>query len=354
MPHHVRRSLPRAARVAALVAAPLLLLAACGDDDDPVAPVATLPVATRVLDSVAGTLAPLGGHPLFRGLVSAWYVEGLPYDFSDPFVPPALRGDLAVAVPPPRPATQRTGVFEVAASLRGRTFVEDTTSYTTRWRVDTLADGTPRPGAPADGVRFVLTSMDFVQPREAVGFLDVIAGASGATLTVEGLDLSGQRVLRRVGDVDMTGSGFVEVGGARMDQVTTGGVASMRTRFTGSGTLALAATRASTYARDGESVDHLNAVRVDGHELAVAAREVDSATDIAITYTVLVDGAPFARMRGTLLGGSAEWRHVRDDRPLTVEEERQVGALVRVLRLLPDASLAWEEGVLDLFMLQAP
>lgn len=351
MLRHVRWSLPRAA---SLVAAPLLLLAACGDDDDPVAPVATLPVAAQVLDSAAATIAPLGAHPLFSGLLGAWFVPGLPYEFGDPFVPPALRGDLGVDGPPTRPVAQLGGIFEVDASLRGRTFVEDTMSFSTRWRVDTLANGTPRPGAPADGVRFILTSMDFVEPREVVGHLDVVPGAGGTLLTVEGFDAAGERVLRHVGDISLTGSGFVEVGNARVDQATTGGIANMRTRFTGAGTLALAATRAATYARNGESVDYLNTVRVGGHELAVATREVDSDTDVAITYTVLVDGAPFARMRTTLIGGSAEWRHVGADRALTAEEERQVEALVRLLRLLPDSSLAWEEGLFNLFMVEAP
>lgn len=296
MPAHVRRSLPRAAL---LVAAPLLLLAACGDDDDPVAPVATLPVSTQALDSAAATIAPLGGHPLFRGLFGAGYVPGLPFDFDDPFVPPALRGDLTVAGPPRRPAAQLGGIFEVDASLRGRTFVEDTLSFSNRWRVDTLANGTPRPGAPANGVRFTLYALggNGLPTGPALGYLEVTdnSTATSARWTTRVVTNAGLTIVQTSstmtgsgGAIAITQSGFVTDGTRRIEQSLS---------------LSSTALRASWSAPwAGLSMDFALTQSLSGATLSYTfgtprgtLRLVATVTTSGGNAQILVNGAPWAR-----------------------------------------------------------
>lgn len=152
------------------------LLAACGDDGNGPAPVVQLPVDAATLAAKAAQLRGVTEQPLLVALRDEFMlarvasVRGTP----DAVGARALR---IVGARSPAPATRLEPL--VPSSLLGRTLRRGPFGD---WIVDTLPNGTPRGGAPADGMRFIVPEPNGTSGA-SVGTLDVtnIAGPSTAT-----------------------------------------------------------------------------------------------------------------------------------------------------------------------------
>jgi hypothetical protein len=343
-------------RTVALLAIVLPSAAACGGDE-PVGPVATLPVAAAQLDALAATLEPITEQAVFDGFLLMRFGRGLPFD-AEVFFPHGSR--MATS---PRASGLANGVAgqvvprvpSIPDSLRGRTFVRDSQSL--GWTLDRLADGTPRPGAPSNGLRFVLSSYFAPGPASSarVGNMDMTQQGTGAAagFTVDARALSNAHVLHYAATLSGSASaGWVSHGDVRIDQVvTTAGAGSRRARWTGSGVV-LDAERAESFGMRGPaSITHTLAM--DGRRLKLVSTMSADDEDGSVTYTVLAGDAPFARRTDAMLTEGA-WRHIAGNRLLTEGELAQVRAFLRVLIAVPDAEAAWEQGVIDLFSLQYP
>lgn len=355
--HPMTTPLSRYAR--ALPLAALLLTVACGDDDQPIGPVATIPVSAGRLEALATSLEEISGQPVLARFAQGRFGRGLPFDdpFSGTFVP--LR---SATSPTPR-ASHTTEVFipvgrpgpvslSIPDSLRGRTFVPDPVRVF-GWQVDTLAGGAPRPGAPANGVRFVLVGPSTFEERgPRVGHMDVMqsGSTSAPTFTVEVYDLNGALVQRYAGSMATAAmAGLTQRGTKVVTQTSSASRTSgRRTTWSGSG-VELAATRRESSAGL-RGVATLTSIMVDGTELGIEA--IEDLEAFTFTYTVLVDGAPFARIRRTF-DETGTWQHLVDDRPLNAGELAQVGALVEALAAIPDAELAFMEGLFGIISLQS-
>lgn len=333
----------------ALVA--LLAAAACGDGSDPVGPVATLPVSAAQLDALAERLEPIVRQPVFDGFLMMRFGRGLPFD-GEVFFP--FGGGASLVAAPTGIAPQFVPrVPSIPDTLRGRTLVRDSMSL--GWTVDRLADGTPRPGAPTDGLRFVLSR--YFVPGSAssarVGAMDLTEQGTGtsARFTADVRDLQGTHVLHYASRLDgASGAGWVSHGATRVDQVTSSSGRSSRTRWT-SASIPFEAERTES-AGDAFTIVHL--LPIEGVRLRlVSTMTFVNMESTRTTYTVYAGDAAFARRIDPMLS-EGEWRHVGEERPLTEGELAQVRAFLRVLIAIPDAEAAWWEGLSDLMTLQFP
>jgi hypothetical protein len=245
-------------------------------------------------------------------------------------------------------------VPSIPDSLRGRTLVRD--SLTLGWTIDRLTDGTPRPGAPADGLRFVLSNYFTPGPSSSarVGTMDLTQQGTGigARFTVDVRDLQGAQMLHYFAPLSgVAHTGWISFGSTRIDQTGAGSVGSSRTRWTSTG-VPLDAERTESIGSSTLSIVH--ALPIDGVRLRlVSTMSFSDLQESRTTYTVHAGAAPFARRVDGLLD-EGEWRHVGENRPLTASEQAQVRAFLRVLIAIPDAEAAWQEGVTDLIELQFP
>ena len=345
---------PRRRPVAPLLAlAALSALAACGGDD-PVGPVAALPVTAARLDALAETLEPVARQPAFDGFLMMRFGRGLPFD-GEVFFPLGDRASTGTGAPPRDVAAQLVPrVPSIPDTLRGRTLVRDSMSL--GWTIDRLADGTPRPGGPADGIRFVLSSYFVPGPESSarVGVMDLRQEGTGtsARFTADVRSLQGTHVLHYSSTLaGIAATGWVSRGATRIDQVTTRSGAVTRTRWT-SASVPLEAERTESSSAGTYSIVHT--LPVEGTRLRlVSTLSVIDLQSTRTVYTVHVGDAPFARRVDTMMD-EGEWRHVAEDRPLTEGERAQVRAFLRVLSAIPDAEAAWREGISDLMMLQFP
>lgn len=347
---------PRRRPVVPLLAlAALSTLAACGGGDDPVGPVAELPVTAARLDALAETLEPIAHQPAFDGFLMMRFGRGLPFD-SDVFFPLGDRAPTTGEPPQPRGVAPQfvPRVPSIPDTLRGRTLVRDSMSL--GWRVDRLADGTPRPGAPADGIRFVLSSYFVPGPESSsrVGAMDLTQQGTGtsARFTANVRDLQGAHVLHYSSTLaGVVGAGWVSFGATRIDQVTSRSGRTARTRWTSAG-IPLEAER--TESSSGGTFSIVHTLPIEGARLRLVSEM--SFIDMQTTrtaYTVYAGDAPFARRVDSMMR-EGDWRHVAEDRPLTEGERAQVRAFLRVLIAIPDAEMAWRESISDLLTLQFP
>lgn len=354
---------PRSARrrpVALASLALLCALAACGDGDDPVGPVAALPVSAAQLDALAEKLEPMSRQPVFDAFLMMRFKRGLPFD-GEVFFPlgsvwatsPAAS---SVAAAPARVSPQLVPRLPaIPDTLRGRTLVRDSMSFV--WTIDRLPDGTPRPGAPPDGLRFVL-SQDFAPgpaSTRRVGAMDVTQQGTGrsARFTTEVRNTDGVHVLHFAAPLSgYQGSGWVSHGATRVDQaasVTSRG--HHRVRWT-SATIPLQAER--TDALDGNALLNVYVLPFEGAQLRLVSAMSFAADETERrTYTVYLGEAPFARRADSMML-EGTWRHVGENRPLSDGELAQVQAFLRVLAAIPDAEAAWDEAMSDLIGLQFP
>ena len=329
------------------VATLAVVAAACGDDD-PIAPIATLPVSAARLDALAASLEQVSSQPVLREFTFSAFEDGLPGDGG---LPIGVRA--SVAAPPMHPVGEtRVPTPTVPDSLRGRTYVRDGSVFSLRWRLDTLPDGTPRPGAPANAVRLVLQEPGTEAPAR-VGWMDVTqqGSASAPTIVVSVHDLAGALVQRMSGSFTRASmSGFTQLGATVIDEVATLRGGGMATTWRSTG-LGLSAFRNFDMGRM-EDLVIVYGITVDGTDLRLQSVERLDELGSAITYTVLANGAPFARLERHF-GEEDTWEHIRDERPLNASEQAQVDALVRALAALPNAAASWEEGVFALMSLQS-
>lgn len=338
-------------RALALSSLALPFALACGGDD-PIGPVATLPVDAARLDAMADALAPILDQPVFDGFLLMRYGRGLPFD-DGTFFP--LRMTVQATS-----RADRTGIAgqrlprlpAIPDSLRGRTFVRD--SMTLGWRVETLPDGRPVTGAPAAGIRFVLSNAFVPGPASSarVGHMDMTQQGSGlaTAFIIDVSDRAGAHVLHYASALSGLGStGWTARGSTRVDQgMSPGSRGSTLARWMGSG-VALEAERAESFS--GTTISIAHTLTVDGRQLRLVATQTFAG--ISSTYTVLVDGAPFARRQDTP-SSEGLWQHLAGRRPLSAGELAQVDAFLRVLGAIPDAQAAWEQAISELMSLQYP
>ena len=353
---------PRVARLRPV--APLLSLvalcsvAACGSGDDPVGPVAALPVTAAQLDALAEKLEPIAAQPVFDGFLGMRFGRGLPFD-GQVFFPLGVARVIASVAPAPAEVAPQVlpRVPSIPDTLRGRTLVRDSMSL--GWTIDRMADGTPRPGAPTDGLRFVLSSYFTPGPSSStrVGTMDVtqVGTGTGARFTTDVRDLQGGQALHYSATLSgTTSAGWVSHGSTRIDQVATLGGGGRRMRWTSPG-IPLEAER--TESSGGSSLSMVYTLPIDGVQLRlVSTMTFTTFESMRTTYTVHLGDAPFARRVDVLdmTQTQGAWRHVAEDRLLTAAEEAQVRAFLRVLIAIPDAEAAWEEAMSDLITLQFP
>ena len=347
-------SRPRSLHLAAGVA--LLAAIGCGDDD-PVAPVAVLPVSAARLEAVAISLEAVSHQPVLGTLLRFDMYRGLPIEgLGGPFVGTGVRttrvtdGALRDGGASPRIAHQFTSPnpFSIPDSLRGRTYVP-ADMFSIDWELDTLPDGRPRPGAPANGVRFVLMNLaTSSESRERVGHMDVTQ--VGTAMFVDVYDLAGTRVLHHGGAfIAAPRTGWTALGATRVNQTAISDRDGSRSTWTGAGIELAAQRRERATSLDDRVL--LTAIEVDGVDLSIEAKDHFTETEISSTYTVWVDGAPFARIVEGFTG-SGTWQHLAEERPLNAGELAQVRALVRALAAIPSADAAWQRGVFNVFFLQ--
>jgi hypothetical protein len=338
-------ALPSLLPLAALCAA-----AACGGGDDPVGPAAVLPVAASRLDAVAEKLEPVMAQPVLDAFLVMRFGRGLPFD-GQVFFP--LRS-ASVVSSETRIAPQLVPrIPSIPDTLRGRTLVRD--SMTFDWKIDRLADGTPRPGAPAGGLRFVLSNYYTPGPSSTtrVGTMDLTQQGTGtaARFTVDVRDLQGMQVLHYSAPLAGTaGTGWVSREATRIDQ-TGSNTRGAGMRWT-SASIPLEAERAESFGGSALSIVHV--LPIDGVRLRLVSTMTFTDLETSrTTYTVFAGEAPFARRVDQVLT-EGTWQHVGEGRPLTEDEQAQVRAFLRVLIAIPDAEAAWQEAVSDLIELQFP
>ena len=222
----LRRALPSALVVAALIG--------CSDSTAPKAP-ANLPLGSDDVTAMASRVDSVFDQPILNGLRGS----------SAPLAAAPLAARASIGLAGTSPTTDSRlrlaltaehssitrevvpGQPVVPSLLRGVTFVWNGTQYV----VDTLANGTPRPGAPTNGVRFMLYARDAMsgQPTgNALGYLQVVdnSTASVARWTSSVVTNAGLTVLSATSSVsgsDATGfavsqSGFITDGTRRIDQ----------------------------------------------------------------------------------------------------------------------------------------
>ena len=341
----------------ALLVPLLTALAGCGDDD-PVRPIASMPMSAARLDALAASLEAFA-HPVLAQVTLGQPLSGLPLDealgdaafvLRSAAVTPAIaaRGNRYVPEPPEAAANP----FGIPDSLRGLTYVADRARPGV-WKVDSLPNGNPRTG-PVNGVRFVVEGFTATDAFERMGYLDVTQ--EGTALVVTMRDVDGAVLQTHGGPVaGPTRSGWTSVVGRRIEQTTLIQRTGARVTWE-SAAIGLSAWRRESSTPAGahsEDVAIVNAIVVDRTDLRVESLwRIGDVSGFVPTHTVFVDGRPFARFRPILENGLDVWHRVADDRPLDPSERAQVRALLRALRALPDGETAWQAGVASLISLK--
>ena len=358
----VARSLPR---LRAHVALPALLLAlgACGDDGGPRF-ADDLPVSASVMYDKAAEIYEVGRQPAINAILGpivsggmgelATRTVGARITPGAPGAPGATAGDTPLARRlgalrglrdlPPSPLGQVGGGF-FPASILGRTYIQDGAG---NWVVDTLANGTPRPGAPATGVRFVLVEVNmFGEPAGGpVGTLDVTPRFSGMT------PIGYRGVIRAIGGAvvmqydseqssSMTGygsdaSGYITDGTRRIE---------LSSKFTETGLASTVAaafagvTRTTKGSAEFESDDEFSStttttVRIDDGTI----RHEDVSTDFGLREKLFSNGGLFAQRTWEYEDPEPELGWMRGDgrTELDAEDLESINAFYSLMIALPE------------------
>ena len=359
------RALPRVAAVATLTL--LLATTACSDVDGP-GTTSTLPIDASTIESRSALVAAVTQQPILQqvangaplaqlsanpthvdlgiggdslrvaaGLHAARELVPLMLRTPDASTPLRLRGMLrgALSADAPVPRAEFVpGEPVVPQSLRGLTFVS---MLGEGWIVDRSSNGAPRPGAPANGVRFVLEYVDqYGEPTGArLGFLEVTDNSANGTTryTVRVVNDAGLVVLQSGTTLGGTmyqpaiaQSGWVTDGTRRIEQSFS---------WTSRGmTYSYDAPFAGLHYAMGVSGDPMSGttrlvvdVAVDGTRVRIAL----SATESTATAVVTVNGAVWARQvstydaEGEIVEG--EWMQADGRTPLSVEQRARLEAL---------------------------
>ena len=336
----LRRALPGALLLSALVA--------CGDSTAPTAP-EHLPLESGDVAVMAARVDSVFDQPILNAL----------RDGGAPLA--AVRASVMLAGTTPAPQaslrgallTERTAIARevmpgepvVPSLLRGVTFVWNGAQYV----VDTLANGTPRPGAPVNGVRFMLyarSESTGLPTGAALGHLDVVdnSTASAARWTSSVVTNAGLVVLQSTNSVSGTSelnmaisqTGFITDGTRRIEQSFSLGAASMR------------ATWSAPFA--GVSMDFR--VQMTGEESGVISWTLttpQATLRIALTANadgsgsaqILVNGAVWARQSWAVGGDMSDdsWQKADGSGPIT---EAEAATLVDTIGFL-DALASLDE-----------
>jgi hypothetical protein len=228
----LRRALPGALLLATLVA--------CSDSTAPAAP-ENLPLESADLAVMAEQVNSVLQQPILAGVRDggaplAAARASLVLAGTTPMGGSRLRGALTAD----RAAITREvmpGEPVVPSLLRGVTFVWNGSQYV----VDTLANGTPRPGAPVNAVRFMLyarSEMTGMPTGAALGYLQVVdnSTATVARWTSSVVTNAGLVVLQATNSVSgtseanfaLTQSGFITDGTRRIEMSFTLGATGLR------------------------------------------------------------------------------------------------------------------------------
>ena len=324
----------------------LFVLAACGDDPSGPRFTDELAVSASVMRERAAQIQEVSQQAPLRALMSGFF--GFPMTSAAVGVPrlsrvagmPPMRGALDAA--PRRQATMPL----LPVNVLGRTFVR---AVTGQWVVDTLANGQPRPGAPALGVRFMLQETDMFGGLNGplVGMIDVTPSVGSQTA------LAYHAVTRTMAgtvglDYESTSSttslvaNGEAIGGTRRitmsERATASSVVSTATAsFAG-------VTRTSTYEGDASDiagpVKSTMTLRVDDATLKV----VSESSENTGSYRIYSNGALFARMdleEDPYLPGGGEpvWYHGDGTTALDAGEEDALFAVFELASSLPDLLL---------------
>lgn len=274
------------------------VLAACGDSTAPKAP-ENLPLAAGDVAAISAGVDSVYDQPILDML------RGGTTSLT------SLRSALQLAVARPAGEAEVRGALTIGQSrvareivigepvvptlVRGVTFVWNGT----QWTVDTLANGTPRPGAPANGVRFTLYALagNGLPTGPALGYLEVTdnSTATSARWTT--------RVVTNAGLTIVQSSSTMTASGGSVAIAQTGFVTDGTRRIEQSLSLSSTALRASWSAPwAGLSMDFALTQSLSGATLSYTFGTPRGTLRLLMTVTtsggnaqILVNGAPWAR-----------------------------------------------------------
>ena len=331
---HVRRALP-------LV---LLALAACGDDEGGPRLTEELPLTALEFRTRAEQIGEVSGQAPIRAL------NGFFFGFASQRGP--ATGARAIAPPAPGPLGAVRGALDLGAprgqigtpffspGAIGRTYRRDAMGT---WVVDTLANGTPRPGAPATGLRFMLEDVDMFGGSSGaiVGTIDVTpTGGSPTSLEYRAVarTLDGTMVLQYDSESSATAAtatGDAIAGTRRIEMAES---ATLR-GFTGTTTATFAGiSRTVDYEGDvfDESVPVKSTIvlRIDDE---ATVRVVWESTPDASSYRVFSNGALFARISQSSFDPiEPTWLRGDGKTPLDAEDTDALFAMYEMMNALPN------------------
>ena len=331
----LRRALPGALPSLALGAT--LLLSACGDSTAPKAP-EHLPLASSDLTAMASRIDSVFAQPILDGL------RGGAAPLAAARASIQLAGTTPTAEPRLRAAleAQRTTIARevlpgepvVPSLLRGVTFVWNGSQYV----VDTLPNGTPRAGAPTNGVRFMLYARDAMTglpTGDALGYLQVVdnSTASVARWTSSVVTNAGLTVLQSTNSVsgsDAAGfaisqTGFITDGTRRIEQSLSLGATGIRATW--SAPFAGISMEFRIQQTSMESATMSWTLTTPQGSLRIA---MTAAADGSGSAQILVNGAVWARQSWTAGGEVSDtaWQKADGSGPITeAEVETIVGML---------------------------
>ena len=352
------RTLTRAPFLRASLATLLLAAAACSDSSGP-ATTRELPIDAATFAERGALVAAVTEQPILQqlasdeafvsaaarvpsarvpaGLRAAQRLAPLMLRTPDASTPAMLGGMLRGALAPealaPR-AEFMPGDPVVPQEMRGYTLVY---SFTTGWAIDRLTDGSARPGAPVNGVRFVIQALDeYGEPTGTrLGFLELVDNSDSGTTRY------GIRVVTQAGLVVLASN--TTLGGTEIAPVfsQTGYVTDGTRRIDESFTVT---SRGVSYGFDAPFAGVRYALALSGDPMSGTARlvfdiTVDgtrirmamTTTETSVTTVISVNGAVWARQRATVdVEGNiveGEWMQGDGRTPLTVEQLGQLDAL---------------------------
>ena len=327
---HFRRALPIT----------LFALAACGDGGGGPRLADDLPASASVMRVRAAQIAEVAEQPAILALS---YGFGMPLSPATPVARGALsgvRGTLDVGAP-----RRQLSVGLIPAAAMGKTFVRNAAND---WVVDTLANGSPRPGAPLTGVRFMLQATDFfgMPSGPPIGMLDVTPRVGGSMSTVGyralARELDGTVVLQYDSEQALSGESGTTVGqatdGTRTIQMSETG--SMRGLTTSSTAAFAGVSRTATVTTDltdpSGPLSATTIVKIDDGTVRIETRSDDQSA----SFRIYSNGGLFARMDmanddSPFVGDEPVWMRGDGTTPLDAEDQDALFAFYEMTNALP-------------------
>lgn len=344
----IRRALPGALLLAALVG--------CGDSTAPVAP-EHLPLGSSDLAAMASRVDSVFAQPILDGLRGGTApLAAARASIQLAGTAPAMEPRLRAALDAQQTSIAREimpGEPVVPSLLRGVTFVWNGAEYV----VDTLANGTPRAGAPTNGVRFMLYARDGMTglpTGDALGYLQVVdnSTASAARWTSSVVTNAGLTVLQSTSSVSgsetagyaISQSGFVTDGTRRVEQSFAFGATGLRATW--SAPFAGVSMDFRVQQTSLESATVSWTLTTPQGTLRIA---MNAAADGSGSAQILVNGAVWARQSWTAGGEVSDtaWQKADGSGPIT---EAEVATIVEMLGFVDvlDSLDSFDTSITDL------